>query len=194
MRTMKYMETFLLPAAQVGLLVGQFSAIYQAAFAGPPYNRQAEEVAEFARGLPSYTQRPEFRCAGTLNVDTGEIVGFAYGYCCLPGQWWYDNVARGLGSEATFAWLSDAFQVAEVAVMPAYQGRGVGSSLHDLLLAGVTQRRAVLSTLDAETVAHGLYCRRGWQVLLRGFRFPGVSRLYQIMGLDLHSSDPKVIL
>ena len=183
----------LLSEAQVTLLVGQLAAVYQAAFAGPPYHRQAEEVAEFARALPSYTQRPDFRCAGALDADRGEIVGFAYGYRSLPGQWWYDNVARGLGSAVAADWLSDAFQVAEVAVMPLDQGQGTGGALHDLLLAGVTQGRAVLSTLDAETVARNFYRRRGWQELLKGFQFPGVLRPYQIMGLILHSFDPKVI-
>ncbi len=194
MRTMKDMETISLSAAQVTLLVSQLSSVYRAAFAGEPYHRQAEEVAEFARALPAHTQRPDFRCVGALSVDSGEIVGFAYGYRSLPGQWWYDHVAHRLGSELAADWLADAFQVAEVAVMPAFQGKGVGGTLHDLLLTGRTQGRAVLSTLDAETAATRLYRRRGWQELLKGFQFPGVSRSYQIMGLDLHSSDPKGIL
>lgn len=187
MQTMQRMETMLLSAAEVTLLVDQFTAVYRVAFAEPPYFRQAGEVAEFARSLPLHTQRPDFRSVVALDVDTGKVIGFAYGYRPLPGQWWHDNVARGLGNAMAADWLPDAFQVAEIAVMPAHQGKGTGGSLHDQLLAGVSRTRAVLSTMDAETVAHNLYRRRGWQVLLKGFQFPGVSRLYQIMGLALTS-------
>ncbi len=193
MRTMTGMETLLLPASQVVLLVDQLSAVYRAAFGGPPYYRKSREVDEFARALPLLAQRPDFRCAGALDAGSGEITGFAYGYCSLPGQWWYDHVARAMGSEMAAEWLSDAFQVAEVAVMPEHQGRGTGGVLHDLLLAGVTQSRAVLSTLAVETVAHRLYRRRSWQVLLDRFLFPGVPRSYAIMGLNLRAFKEKVI-
>lgn len=193
MQTMAKMETILLPASQVVLLVEQLSAVYRAAFGGPPYYRKSQEVAEFARALPLLTQRPDFRCAGALDAGNGEITGFAYGYRSLPGQWWYDHVARAMGSEMAAEWLSDAFQVAEVAVAPEHQGQGTGGALHDLLLAGVTQSRAVLSTMAVETVAHVLYRHRGWQVLLDRFLFPGVPRSYAIMGLNLQASKVKVI-
>jgi len=193
MRTMTGMETIVLPASQVVVLVDQLSAIYRAAFGGPPYYRKSREVAEFARVLPALTQRPDFRCAAALDAGNGEITGFAYGYHSLPGQWWYDHVARAMDSEMAAEWLSDAFQVAEVAVMPEHQGRGTGGALHDGLLAGVMQSRAVLSTMAVETVAHVLYRHRGWQVLLDRFLFPGVPRSYAIMGLNLQAFRVKVI-
>ena len=194
MRTMAEMETLLLPASQVVLLVDQLSAVYRVAFGGSPYYRKSREVAEFARALPLLTQRPDFRCAAALNPGSGVITGFAYGYRSLPGQWWHDHVARAMGDQLAAEWLSDAFQVAEVAVLPENQGQGTGGALHDLLLAGVKQDRAVLSTLAAETVAHHLYHHRGWQVLLGGFLFPGVPRSYAIMGLNLQAFKAKGIL
>jgi len=193
MRTMTKMETILLPASQVVLLVDQLSAVYRAAFGGPPYYRKSREVDEFARALPLLTQRPGFRCAAALDAGSGEITGFAYGYRSLPGQWWYDHVARAMGSEMAAEWLSDAFQVAELAMRPEHQGRGAGGALHDLLLAGVTQSRAVLSTMAVETAAHTLYRHRGWQVVLDRFLFPGVPRSYAIMGLDIRASKEKGI-
>ena len=48
--------------------------------------------------------------------------------------------------------------------------------MHDRLLAAASQRRAMLSTLDEDTIAAQLYRRRGWEPLLAGFYFPGVIR------------------
>jgi GNAT superfamily N-acetyltransferase len=186
MRTMLGVETILLSAAQVTVLADQFSAVYRAAFAGPPYHRQDGEAAEFRRVLPRHAERPDFRCVGALNVDSGEIVGFAYGYRSLAGQWWRDNVAHALDRRVANEWLSDAFQVVEIAVTPAHQGRGLGGALHDHLLIDLPHASAVLSTIDAKTVARHLYLHRGWQEILTGFRFPGVARPYTIMGLPRH--------
>ncbi len=115
-------------------------------------------------------------------ADTGDFVGIAYGYRSQPGQWWHDNVSRALGDHAAQLWLASAFQVTEVAVVPRHQRQGIGKSLLDALLEELPYERAVLSTLDAETVGRAMYRARGWQDLLAGFYFPGVPRRYAIMG------------
>jgi GNAT superfamily N-acetyltransferase len=171
-------------------LLGGFVRVYGAAFSGPPYNRTEREVAEFGRALPLHLARPGFRCA-VATGDDGAVAGFAYGYLSLPGQWWYDNVSVALGRETTREWLADAFQLTEIAVRPEWQGRGLGKGLHDGLLSGVTAARAVLSTLDAPTVALEMYRQRGWEQLLGGFRFPGVARPYAILGRVISTADRK---
>ncbi len=170
----------------------QFVAVYRAAFAPAPYNREEPEVLEFARALPLHTHRDGFRAVAAFDGDGHGIVGIAYGYRTQPGQWWYDNVSRALGDKETRLWLADTFQVTEVAVAPAYQRRGVGGSMLDALLSGLTYPRAVLSTLDAETAGRALYRARGWQDLLQGFYFPGVARRYAIMGRRLVERDGQV--
>ena len=82
-------------------------------------------------------------------------------------------------------WLEGAFELAELAVRPPLQGRGIGGRLHDHLLADRPHRTAVLSTLQEETRALHLYRSRGWRTLLEHFSFSGVGRVYRIMGLDL---------
>jgi GNAT superfamily N-acetyltransferase len=176
------MRVVLLSEDEAAENIGGFVDVYRAAFAGPPYNRDEREVSEFARALPLHLKRAGFRCAVARLDEGGEVVGLAYGYFSLPGQWWHDNVWPTLGPERAREWLTDAFQLTEIAVLPAHQGNGLGKQLHDLLLGGVTSARAVLSTLDAPTVARDMYLRRGWETLLGGFRFPGVARPYTIMG------------
>lgn len=175
-----------LSGEQVADRVHQFAAVYRAAFAGAPYHRQAPEVTDFIRGLPLQAQRQGFRAvvAFLAGAEPGPV-GVAYGYRSAPGQWWYDNVSRGLGAAAGL-WLADAFQVTEVAVMPAHQRQGIGGALLDALLAGAPYERALLSTLDAETPGRAMYRARGWQELLDNFYFPGVARRYAIMGRLLH--------
>lgn len=170
-----------LTAEQVLAQVGQFAAVYWAAFAPAPYGRQEHEVAEFARALPLHVRRDGFRSVVAYN-GTHDIIGIAYGYRTQPGQWWYDNVARALGEEAAKLWLSDTFQVTELAVMPEHQRAGIGGGLLHGLLEGLAQERAILSTLDAETAGRAMYRARGWQDLIGGFYFPGVPRRYAIMG------------
>lgn len=78
-------------------------------------------------------------------------------------------------------------EVAEIAVAPDFQRQGIGSRLHDGLIGSIPQRRAVLTTMTADTAASRLYRRRSWTVLLAGPYFPGANRPYSILGLDLRA-------
>ncbi len=158
-------------------------AVYQAAFLPPPYRKAPEAVAAFQRSLRVHINDLGFRLVAAFQA--GQAVGFAYGRVCLPGQWWRNAVAGPLRARGLELWLADSYHLVELAVHPSAQGRGLGSALHDRLLASPPQSRALLSTLDADTVAGHLYRRRGWQPLLSGFHFPGVPRPYRIMGLHL---------
>jgi ribosomal protein S18 acetylase RimI-like enzyme len=186
------MSIVLLSLPEAVRLLEGFVGIYREAFSGPPYNRQEREVVEFARALPMHTERPGFRCAAAISPEDGSVVGFAYGYYSLPGQWWYDNVAAALGRERAREWLGDAFQLTELAVRPASQGQRLGSGLHDVLISSAPTDRAVLSTLDSPTRAWDLYRRRGWEQLLGDYHFPGVPRPYAILGriLPLNGRHP----
>lgn len=141
-------------------------------------------MVDFAASLPEHTARAGFRFVGAL-TGAEVLVGFAYGFTSRPGQWWYDVVLAGMPADLAATWLAEPFQFTEIAVDPDFQGRGLGSRLHDALLEGLPQRRAVLSTLQADTAAHRLYVKRGWVLLRDNFFFPGVPRRYQIMGREL---------
>jgi GNAT superfamily N-acetyltransferase len=66
--------------------------------------------------------------------------------------------ARAVTDGATFAWIADVF------VLPAHRGRGLGKRLVEAVLAHpdvVGARRVLLGTQDA----HGLYARYGFEVV-----------------------------
>lgn len=142
------------------------------------------------------------------------LVGFTYGFHGAPGQWWHDMVAgalaqapgrawRPFGSGAHVApgaaaardggpgWLDDSFEVAELHVLPACQGMGIGRELLLRLTTGRPERTAVLSTADTESRARRLYRGLGFTDLLTGYRFAGTEPPYAVMGARLPLSSPR---
>jgi len=117
------------------------------------------------------------------------LVGFAYGFHGSGGQWWHDVVRRAaasaLGARAADDWFADSLEIAEVHVVPGYQGQGTGLAMMLRLTAGRPERSAVLSTMDANTRARRLYHGLGFTDLLTGFEFPGTDLPYAIMGAPL---------
>jgi ribosomal protein S18 acetylase RimI-like enzyme len=135
--------------------------------------------------LPRHTARDGFRFVGAFASDL-RLVGFVYGYTGAPGQWWYDKVAAALDEEVAPAWLDPPhFELTEIAVAPAYQGRGVGTRLHDEVLAGLPHRRALLSALAENTRVVAFYEHRGWRILLPELRFEPGRPLFAILGREL---------
>ena len=143
-----------------------------------------------ARGAVSPSSAGE---ANALRLAPGmELAGFTYGFHGAHGQWWHDMVAGALavittpsGTTAATAWLTDSFEVAELHVLPAYQGAGIGRSLLLRLLSGRPEQTALLSTQDSESRARRLYRGVGFTDLLTGFRFSGGEPPYAIMGATL---------
>jgi GNAT superfamily N-acetyltransferase len=158
--------------------------IYRDAFSVPPYGKKEKEVLDFARSFPQHVKREGFRIAVALE-ETEQVLGFAYGYTNTPDQLWHEKVAQVLPSQVVAEWLPGSFRLVEMAVAPKVQGQGIGGLLHDRLLSDLPCRKAVLSTLAAETNAYRMYRKRGWGVLLEEIFFPGVVRPYRIMGLEL---------
>jgi GNAT superfamily N-acetyltransferase len=181
---MKY-TTAVFEKQLLATLQTEIAGIYREAFSPPPYNKPEAELIEFARSFPTQFDRPGYRFVGAFEETPERIFGFAYGYDIRPGMWWYENVSKAFPDLAASGWLTGSYQFVEIAVSPRAQGRGAGGRLHELLLEGVPNQRAVLSTLQADTAAHHLYQNRGWVVLAQDIFFPGVDRRYQIMGLML---------
>lgn len=111
------------------------------------------------------------------------IEGFAYGFRDEPSNGWWERVASVLTEDEVVTWLDDCFALAELAVIPEMQGRGIGGQLHDVLLKGLP---AVLSTLRADTPAMRLYRKRGWVTLVETLLLSGMTHPYTVMGFALY--------
>jgi ribosomal protein S18 acetylase RimI-like enzyme len=171
-------------AAEARAIAADLVEVYRLAFGAAPYFESEESIARFgAESLPRHLDRAGFRCA--VAREGGGVVGFGYGYTGAPGQWWHDWVLEQLDAATATEWARSPFEVVELAVVPAAQGRGTGARLHDALLVGLPHRTALLSTRDADTPALRLYVRQGWVTLRAGIGagcgHPGV----RLMGLRL---------
>lgn len=148
------------------------------------------EEAERRRGLfVRHTLEPGWAAV----VARTPPVGFAYGFHCAPGQWWYDTVRAGLRGRrrrAARGWLRDVFCVAELHVRPSAQRRGLGRALMTALLDGRQERSVVLSTPDDAAGARAFYARLGFTELADGFVFPGTPVTYTVLARDLTGTVP----
>ncbi len=168
-----------------GSLQADLVDVYRRAFRGSPYAKSPAEVDAFARFLPVHAGAPGYRLVVATDSDEGKVVGFSYGRTAARGQPWYDLVEGSLQSAGLGEWLIDAYQIVEMAVAPAVQRRGIGSRLHERLLSGLPHRRAVLTTMAADTPAYRFYWSKGWRVLVEKIMVPQLPRPYRLMGVGL---------
>lgn len=133
--------------------------------------------------LLKHTRHADFRCRAALD-HRGVMLGFAYGYTSLPGQWWHDLVQRAVKQDTEF-WLGNAFELSELHVSPAAQGRGIGERVLRSLADGLPHRTMLLSTPEGENRAWRLYRRLGFSDLARNHLFPGDHRPFGVLGSAL---------
>jgi ribosomal protein S18 acetylase RimI-like enzyme len=148
----------------------------------------ASTVQQRAPMWLSHMLREDWRCVAALDPDD-TLVGIGYGYRGAPGQWWHEQVRRGLASVAGPAtadhWLHDYFELTELHVRPDAQGRGIGENLLRRLLTEVPAQRVLLSTPEGPTRAWRLYRRVGFLDVLRNYRFAGDPRPFAVLGRGL---------
>lgn len=139
-----------------------------------------ETAQGFASGTyPKHVGWPGFRLF--MAAIDANPVGFVYGYRSLPGQWWHDQVRESLVQAGHERWLENAIELAEIAVLPTFQGRGIGTRLIDAFLEEVAQ--PVLLALEADDDrTHALYAAHGFQALLPTFYYEGFEDRIIVMG------------
>jgi GNAT superfamily N-acetyltransferase len=142
-----------------------------------------------------HLRRPGWSAVGWLD-SADVLVGIAYGYAGGPGQWWFDEVRRGLRSAEPEAqrWLQDYYELTELHVRPDAQGHGLGEGLLRALLAGTGRSRVLLSTPEYGDQQPGrawrLYRRLGFRDVLRDHRFTGDFRPFAVLGRELPLDPP----
>lgn len=136
--------------------------------------------------------RADWRCVAALDPRE-RMVGIAYGYRGASGQWWHEQVRRGIiehqGPRAAEVWLGDYFELTEVHVRPDSQGRGIGEEMLRRLLGGVRASKVLLSTPEGPSRAWSLYQRLGFGDVLRHYRFTGDPRPFGVLGRSLPLDD-----
>ncbi|MET8329357.1 GNAT family N-acetyltransferase [Streptomyces sp. NPDC005181] len=129
----------------------------------------------------------EHRCARALGATTatGRLIGFVYGMPNERGHWWSTVVEPYLRATGSEEWLDDSFVITELHVHPEFQNQGIGRSLITTITDAVDQPRSILSAIDTESPARGLYRTLGYRDLARQVLFPSAPRPYAVMGAPL---------
>ncbi len=157
--------------------------IYVTAMRYPPGTAEQRAPMWLAHML-----RQDWRGVGALDAD-GALVGISYGYRGAAGQWWHEQVRRGLlmsaGAPSVDMWMTDYFELTELHVRPTAQGRGLGEGLLRHLLHGVDAGTTLLSTPEGRSRAWRLYRRVGFQDVLRDYLFAGDPRPFAVLGRRL---------
>lgn len=157
--------------------------VYVEAMNYPPLTAQQRAPMWSAHML-----RAGWRCVGAFNT-ADELIGIGYGYLGVPGQWWHEQVFRGMLSTHSQAeaehWMHDYFELTELHVRPDSQGGGLGETILRRLLDGAPGRAVLLSTPEGPTRAWTLYRRVGFADLLRHYRFTGDPRPFAVLGRGL---------
>ena len=167
-----------IPPAEIRERLAESMAIYVAAMGYAPASGTQRGVH-----LLKHAQYDYFRCRAALD-SRGDMLAFGYGYTSLPGQWWHDLVRRAVKQDAD-RWLSSAFELSELHVTPAMQGRGLGDRVLRSLADGLPHRTMLLSTPEGENRAWRLYRRLGFVDLARNHLFPGDHRPFGVLGAEL---------
>ncbi len=153
---------------------GPLRLCYCEAFGGPPWNEAEQAAGRFVAELEARSAATGFRIV--LALDDGQrLLGFSWGASTVGSsepECWHAVVTEALGPEMAGRGLVGAFELAELGVVPSARNRGVGSLLHDALLAGVVEDRAWLTTRADAAAAVTFYRNRDWQEF-QEFRLPG---------------------
>lgn len=129
------------------------------------------------------TGRPGYRGCTARGAD-GRLVGFAYGWEGGPGDWWWDLAAGAVNEDVRRRWFADCFELVELAVLPGSRRSGIGTALHDAVLAQSERPHQVLSArCDAEDV-RAFCASRGWRTVMEAMRFPGDEASFAILVRD----------
>ncbi len=115
----------------------------------------------------------------------GDLVGFVYGMPNDRSHWWSTVVEPYLRAQGNDTWLDDSFVITELHVHPAHQNRGLGRSLITTITDAVAGPRSILSAIDRDSPARGLYRSLGYQDLARQVLFPSAPKPYAVMGAPL---------
>jgi ribosomal protein S18 acetylase RimI-like enzyme len=163
--------------------------VYVSAMGYPP------STARSRRSLwLDHARRSGWRAVGWIGAG-GDLLGVAYGYRGGAGQWWFEEVSRGLRLSAPdrLGWLVDYFELTELHVRPAAQGGGFGEGMLRALVVGAGTARVLLSTPEylprPPSRAWRLYRRLGFVDVLRDHLFAGDARPFAVLGRSLPLDD-----
>ncbi|MFE6910967.1 GNAT family N-acetyltransferase [Streptomyces erythrochromogenes] len=151
-------------------------------------------LSEEEVGIRRYIVQRHMTCKGARALgafaEDGALTGFVYGMPNDRTHWWSTIVEPYLRAGGHEHWLDGSFVITELHVHPGFQGHGIGRSLITTLTDAAAEPRSILSAIDTESPARGLYRALGYTDLARQVHFPSASLPYAVMGAALPLTRP----
>ncbi|WP_328927935.1 GNAT family N-acetyltransferase [Streptomyces sp. NBC_00190] len=146
-------------------------------------------LSEDEVGIRRYIVQRHMTCKGARALgafaEDGALTGFVYGMPNDRTHWWSTIVEPYLRAGGHDDWLDDSFVITELHVHPGFQGHGVGRALITDITDSAAEPRSILSAIDTDSPARGLYRALGYKDLARQVHFPSASLPYAVMGAPL---------
>ncbi|HVT67092.1 MAG TPA: GNAT family N-acetyltransferase [Trebonia sp.] len=125
---------------------------------------------EAARRLRVWRRQPGFALAEARHG--GYLVGYACGMPLRPSTSWWRGLTTPLPDDVTAEHPGRTFALTGLMVRAAWRRQGIGTALHDRILAGRPEERATLTaaptgTSPAATAAQGALRAWGWTRVAR---------------------------
>ncbi|MFD7916689.1 GNAT family N-acetyltransferase [Streptomyces sp. NPDC059752] len=151
-------------------------------------------LSEEEVGIRRYIVQRHMTCRGARALgafaEDGALTGFVYGMPNDRTHWWSTIVEPYLRAGGYEDWLDGSFVITELHVHPGFQGHGVGRALITGITDDAVEPRSILSAIDTESPARGLYRALGYSDLARQVHFPSASMPYAVMGATLPLTRP----
>lgn len=115
--------------------------------------------------LDKQFRQPGFVLAEARHGDY--LVGYAAGMPLRPATSWWRELTTPLPDDVTAEHPGRTFALVELLVRAAWRRQGIGSELHDLVLANRPEERATLTVLPTAAPAQGAFAKWGWHKIAR---------------------------
>ena len=147
-------------SADAATLMDELCEVYADAYGAVSGEDVGEKSSAFrARATAALKQANYSLVAAHVRA---QLVGFAFGYNLRPESGWWDGLTPEPPSGFTQETGSRTVVLAEIEVRQAWQGKGIGRTVHDVFLSQRTEERATLASNPKATDTHALYERWGW--------------------------------
>ncbi|MGW6919565.1 GNAT family N-acetyltransferase [Kitasatospora sp. NPDC054939] len=114
------------------------------------------------RQITGHTRHDHFTLVTAHPADHQPPIGFGYGFRCTPAYWLGPDLLASISNPVTT--VEHLAGLCELAVLPSWQGRGIGSTIHHALVTELgTDWASLLAMPGNNRPEQRLYRRLGYQ-------------------------------
>lgn len=148
-------------SADAAKLMDELCDAYADAYGAVPGEDTREKSSAFRERATAALHGVNYSLVTAYAGD--QLVGFAFGSSLRPERGWWDGLQPPPPEGFTEETGARTVVLFEIEVRRAWQGKGIGRTIHDAFLSQRAEERATLASNPKATDTHTLYERWGWQ-------------------------------